>query len=369
MPFSRRLAPFAVATALLAPHALSAQTPPAGAPPVPVITAAAERGQVPVEVPATGTVAAESTVSVRSRVDGQIQQVHVREGQFVRRGNVLFTLDARLTQAVLQQQEAQLARDRALAQSAQAQAQRQSALRGQGFAAQQAYEQAQADAAAAAATVRADEALIAQTRLSLDYATITAEADGRLGALPQQVGNYIRSAEATVLATITQMDPIDVQFSVPERWLPEILAAQREAPPRVAVRPADSTAPPVEGELVFIDSQVDSTTGTIALKARFANPELRLWPGQYVSVSLVPRVEADALTVPVQAVQAGQQGRYVFVLDGEGRARRRPVELLRVAAGRAVLRADIAAGDKVVVEGAQLLTDGARTVERGAPRP
>ncbi|WBV42251.1 efflux RND transporter periplasmic adaptor subunit [Pseudoroseomonas cervicalis] len=351
-------------------------TPGNAGPAVPVAVSPAQRGPVPLEITANGNVVAEATVTVRSRVDGQIEKVHAQEGQRVERGQVLFTLDSRMAQAQLAQQEAQLARDRALAVRARADATRYTSLRGEGFAAAQRYEQAQADAASAEANLRGTEALIAQTRLTLDYATIRAEITGRLGALPITEGNLVRAGEQTALATITQTDPIQVQFSVPERWLPEIRAAMQRgeasgALPRVTAHPPGDSHPPVQGQLFFVDSQVDTTSGTVQLKARFPNADSALWPGQYVNVVLVPRTEPDALSVPVQAVQTGSGGeRYVYVVDGQSRARRRAVTLQRVVGGRAVLRAEIAAGDKVVTEGAQLLTDGARVAERpGQPTP
>jgi membrane fusion protein, multidrug efflux system len=335
-----------------------------GNPPVPVQTEPVRFGPVPVEVLANGVVAAESVVAVRPRVDGQIEQVHVVEGQMVSRGQPLFTIDTRLNRAVLAQQEATLARDRAQAARAQSDAQRYQSLRGESFASQQRFEQAQADALAAAATVRGTEAQIAQTRLNLDYATITAEIDGRLGALPIRVGNVVRSGESTALATVTQVDPILVQFAVPERWLGEIKAAMAEgATPTVRARPDHSDAPVAEGKLVFVDSSVDTNTGTILLKARFANPDLRLWPGQYVQVALVTRQE-EGISVPAASVQTGQQGRFVFVLAPEGVARRRPVELARTVGDRAVVRGQLSAGEKVIVDGAQRVTDGSRAVER-----
>lgn len=379
MQSSRSLLPllagaFSAGLALLAtPASLHAQAP-AGPPAIPVVVSAAERGPVPLEITANGNVVAEATVSVRSRVDGQIQKLHVQEGQRVERGQVLFTLDSRMAQALLAQQEAQLARDKALALRARSDATRYTALRGEGFAAAQRYEQAQADAAAAEANVKAGEALISQTRLTLDYATIRAELDGRLGALPITEGNLVRAGESTPLATITQTDPIQVQFSVPERWLPEIKEAMRQGEPPVTAHPPGDRHPPVRGSLVFVDSQVDTTSGTVQLKARFPNPDNALWPGQYVNVVLVPRVEPQALSVPVQAVQTGSEGsRYVYVVDAESRARRRAVTMRRVVGGRAVLEAEIAAGDKVVIEGTQLLSDGARVAERPGratpPRP
>lgn len=334
-----------------------------GAPPVPVTTEPVRVGPLPVEVLANGVVAPESVVTVRPRVDGQIERVHVVEGQMVQRGQPLFTLDTRVNRAILAQQEATLARDRAQAARAQSDAQRYQSLRGESFASQQRFEQAQADALASAATVRATEAQIAQTKLNIDFATITAEIDGRLGALPIRVGNVVRSGESTPLASITQMDPILVQFAVPERWMGEIKAALAEGTPTVRARPDHPGAPVVEGELVFVDSSVDTNTGTILLKARFPNPEMRLWPGQYVQVTLVTRQE-ETVSVPSAAVQTGQQGRFVFVLAPDGTVRRRPVELARTVGDRAVVRGEIAQGEKVVVEGAQRVTDGTRAAER-----
>jgi membrane fusion protein, multidrug efflux system len=344
--------------------AVPARAQPGGAP-VPVVTEPVRVGPVPVEVIANGVVAAESVVSVRPRVDGQIEQVHVVEGQMVRRGQPLFTLDTRLTRAILAQQEATLARDRAQAVRAQADAQRYQSLRGESFASQQRFEQAQADAAASAATVRATEAQIAQTKLSLDFATITAEIDGRLGALPIRVGNVVRAGESTALATITQTDPVLVQFAVPERWLGEIKAAMAEGAPTVRARPDQPGAAAAEGELVFVDSSVDTNTGTILLKARFPNSDMRLWPGQYVQVTLLTRQE-NATLVPAAAVQTGQQGRFVFVLAPDGTARRRPVELVRTVGDRAVVRGQLAEGEKAITDGAQRVADGWRAVERAA---
>ncbi|MBC4014729.1 efflux RND transporter periplasmic adaptor subunit [Siccirubricoccus deserti] len=366
----RRLMPLlspaliAAMLALLSATAALAQQAGGG---VPVTTDTVQQGAVPIEILANGIVASESVVTVRTRVDGQITQVHVTEGQMVRRGQPLFSLDARLNQAILAQQEAQLARDRAQAARTAADAQRYQSLRGESFASQQRFEQAQADALAAAATVRATEALIAQTRLQVEFATITAEIDGRLGALPLRVGNFVRQAESTAITTLTQMDPILVQFAVPERWLPEIRAAVRRSSARVQVRAEQDDAPAPEGELIFVDSAVDTTTGTILLKARFANADAQLWPGQYVQVTLTPRSQEDAMTVATAAVQTGQQGRFVFVLTADSTARRRSVTLERTLGNRAVVRGEIQPGEKVIVDGAQRVTDGTRAVERNAP--
>ncbi len=335
-------------------------------PPVPVVTEPVQRGAVPIEILANGIVVSEAVVTVRTRVDGQIDEVHVQEGQMVRRGQPLFTLDARLNRAILAQQEAQLARDRALQARAQADLVRYQSLRGEGFAAQQRFEQAQADAQAAVATVRATEAQIVQTRLSIEFATIVAETDGRLGALPLRVGNFVRQAENTAMATITQVDPILVQFQVPERWLSLLkasMAGPEEQYPIVRVQIGDDPNATAEGRLVFVDSAVDTQTGTIQLRARFANPELRLWPGQYVQVRMIPRTEEDAISIPSAALQTGQAGRYIMVAE-DGVARRRAVELRRTFTDRAVIAGEVQGGERVIVEGAQRVTNGSRVVER-----
>ncbi len=333
---------------------------------VPVTTDPVQVGPVPIEILANGIIASESVVTIRTRVDGQIERVHVTEGQMVRRGQPLFTLDSRLSQALLAQQEAQLASNRAQLARTQADAVRYQSLRGESFASQQRFEQAQADALAAAANARATEALIQQTRLGIEYATIVAEIDGRLGAIPLRAGNFVRQAENTAITTLTQMDPILVQFAIPERWLPEVQAAMLRDPSRVAVRPEGDTAPPAEGRLVFVDSAVDTTTGTILLKARFDNAQFRLWPGQYVQVKIAPRVEPNAITVAGPAVQTGQNGRFIFVLAPDNTARRRDVTLVRVAGDRAVVTGALQPGEKVIVDGAQRVTEGTRAVERSA---
>jgi len=330
---------------------------------VPVTTEPVRVGPAPIEIQANGIVASESVVTVRTRVDGQITQVHVTEGQMVKRGQPLFTLDSRQAQAQLAEREAQMARNKALQVRAQADAVRYQSLRSEGYAAQQRAEQAQAEALAAAASVRADEAVIQQIKLNIEFATIVAEADGLLGSLPLRAGNFVRQAENVALATITQMDPVLVNFAVPERWLSEIKAAMAREAPRVRARPDQDPGPPAEGKLVFVDSAVDTATGTILLKARFPNQDLRLWPGQYVQVTLVPRVEEEAISIPSAALQTGQSGRFVYVLQ-DGAARRRSVELVRTAGAQVVVKGELAAGEKVIVDGAQRVTDGSPVVER-----
>lgn len=358
---------------LLAGQALAQPAPAPGggpSPAIPVTTAPVQVGAVPVEIMANGVVASESVVTVRTRVDGQITQVHVQEGQMVRRGQPIVTLDSRLNEALLAQQEAQLARDRAIAARFQSDMQRYQSLRGEGFAAQQRFEQAQSDALSAAANARATEALIAQTRLNIEFATIAAEMDGRLGAIPLRVGNFVRQAENTAITTLTQVDPILVSFAVPERWLQEIKAAMLRGSVEVLAQGDQENTEPAKGTLVFIDSAVDTQTGTILLKARFANQGMRLWPGQYVTVTMIPRSDDSAISIPSAALQTGQQGRFVYIVQ-EGQARRRPVTLVRTVRDRVVVTGELKLGERVIVDGAQRVQDGSRVQDRsgGAPAP
>jgi multidrug efflux system membrane fusion protein len=336
---------------------------------IPVTTDAATVGQVPVEVLANGIVASESVITIRTRVDGQIERILVQEGQMVTRGQPMIVLDSRLNRALYAQQEAQLARDKAQAARTEADQVRYRSLRGESFASQQRFEQAQADAAAAAAVVRADEAVLEQTRLAIEFATITAEIDGRLGAIPLRAGNFVRQAENTAITTLTQMNPILVQFSVPERWLPEIKAAMAGPGIRVRAKADADGGEPAQGDVVFVDSAVDTPTGTISLKARFTNAGFRLWPGQYVQVTMVPRIEDNAITVAGGAVQVGQNGRYLFVVGPDGTAQKREVEFVRGIGTRAVVRGQVANGDRVVVDGAQRVVQGAKVEDRANPAP
>ncbi|WP_052401592.1 efflux RND transporter periplasmic adaptor subunit [Muricoccus aerilatus] len=362
------LAAFCLALGAASPALAQAPaTPPGqeGGPPVSVAVAPATVGAVPVEVTANGTAQPISVISVRSRVDGQIERLHVEEGQLVKAGDLLFTLDSRTAQAQLAQQEANLARDRAQLERAQSDARRYASLRSDAYASAQRAEQASADATALAATVKAGEAIVAQTRLAIEFATIRAEAPGRLGNLPYKAGNFVRASEGAVLATITQTDPILVAFSVPERWLAELRAAQgRNETPRVRAQPPGEAARPAQGELVFVDSAVDTTTGTIQLKARFPNEASRLWPGQYLEVVMVPRTDAQATSVPVAAVRVGQGGNFLYAVTPENTARRVQVKVLRYASGRAVIEGGVADGERVVTEGIERLRDGARVAVR-----
>lgn len=337
--------------------------PHAAAPPVAVRTEPVVVGRVPLRVTANGLVQPVSVISVHARVDGEIEAVHVAEGAEVAAGDPLFTLDTRMTRATLDQLRANVDRDRVQLQQAEADAQRAANLANTGAGARQAADQARSQALALAATLRADLALVAQTEVTLSYAEIRAEGTGRLGAIALRAGNLVRAADGTVLTTITALSPIEVQFAVPEDLVDAVARALGTGSATVTAREAGSTRSPATGRLVFMDSHVDSATGTILLKAEFANEDRALWPGRYVGVVLTLGEEEGAITVPAAALRPGEAGSHVFVLGADGRAWSRPVTLRRTEGDRAVVSGQLVAGERVVTEGIQRLADGAPAVE------
>jgi membrane fusion protein, multidrug efflux system len=326
----------------------------------PVTIATATTESVPVEVHAIGNVAAYSTVTVKSQVDAVIEQVHFTEGQDVRAGDLLFSLDARPFQAQLQQAEANLARDEAQAKNARAQALRNKGLYDAGIISKDQYDTFQTSADAMDASVRADKAAVEDAKLQVGYCTIRSPIDGRTGDLLVHAGNLIKSND-TSLVVINQIHPIYVTFSVPEQNLPKI--KQRLAQGRLEVFAAptsDSGQKPDTGVLSFINNTVDASTGTISLKGTFPNASGKLWPGQFVNVSLQLTVQENATVVPNQAIQAGQNGQYIYVLKPDMTAELRPVVTGISVEGKTVIEKGIAAGEKVVTNGQLRIYPGAK---------
>lgn len=333
-------------------------------PAVPVVLAKAEVRPFPVIVSGVGTVQPERAAAVRARVDGEIQAVHVAEGQEVKAGDPLFSLDSRAAQIQLRQAEAALARDQAQLARARAELARSHTLLDKGYQTPQKQELAASEVAVLEAAIKADEAAIDAARLAIDYAAVRAPIAGRAGAVALKEGNVVRAAETTPLVTITQMSPVLVAFTVPERDLPAVREHQAKAPLLARVRPGAGDGPAQDCHLAFIDSAIEAATGTILLKARCDNAARTLWPGQYVSVELTVRVEPAALVVPDGGVQIGQRGPYVFAAREDGTVALKAVRVLRQERGLAVIGDGLAAGERVVVEGQSRLTDGARFSER-----
>ncbi len=358
---SRAVALLVSLAAALAACSRSSDREGGGAPPAPVPVTAATVVQkaMPVELRAIGTVQPSNMVTVRARIGGILADVRFREGQDVREGQVLFTLDTGTLEAELRQAQANLARDRAQWENARRDAQRYADLARQGFVAQQQADQARAAADALAGTVRADEAAVQNARIQLGYATIRAPMAGRTGALLVHAGDLIK-ANDTAMVVINQMRPIDVAFTLPERELLDVRRYQAAGSLAVAAVSPQGGAPLGSGRLTFIDNRVDPATGTIQLKASFPNEDGRLWPGEYVNVVLTLTVEPAAIVVPTPAVQTGQQGTYVFVVKADQTVESRPVRVAREVGQEAVIAEGLRPAETVVTEGQLRLVPGAR---------
>lgn len=324
---------------------------------VPVTVASVVQRDIPVQLRAIGNVEPYSTVSVKSQVEGQLAQVHFAEGQRVKQGDLLFTIDPRPFEAALRQAEATVARDAAEARNAQVDAKRRTQLLAQGFVSRDEYDQSQTKAASSAAAVKADEAAVENARLQLQYCYIHSPIDGRVGQLLVHAGNVFKANE-TLLAVINQVHPIYVSFSVPEQQLPQV--RQRAAEGKLAVQALvpQHTDAPVVGELSFINNTVDTTTGTVLLKALFQNDDETLWPGQFVDVAVTLAVQRDAVLVPAEAIQVGQQGQYVFVVAADGSAEVRSVVPGDRIASEIVVTQGLSAGERVVTDGQIRLAPG-----------
>jgi multidrug efflux system membrane fusion protein len=330
----------------------------------------------PIQVTAIGSVQSIATVMVKSRIDGQIAEVRFKEGQEVKEGDLLFTLDDRALKAQLAQSEATLERDRASLQRAKLEVARQGGLANRGVASAQKFEDVETNLAVFEATVRADEAAVENTRVNLAYATILAPINGRTGSIALKKGNLVKASELSSqipLVTISQLRPIYVSFTLPERQLAELRAAEAEGSvPVVASIPTQPQAP-ISGKLAFIDNQVDVATGTITVKAQFANDDTRLWPGQFVNITMTLGVQANAVVAPSAAVQIGQNGPYVFVVRPDSTVELRLVRTDRTISGKTVIAEGLAAGERVVVDGQLRLDNGTRVAiqkpPEGAPPP
>jgi len=340
-----------------------------GTPVVPVLAATVEEKDVPVQVQAIGSVESYSTVAVKTQITGELTGVFFREGQEVKKGELIFTLDKRPFEAVLKQAQSTLAKDQAQAEMARVQARRYAVLMKDGVVAKEQYDQMQSSADALDAAVEADKAAVENARVQLIYCSIDSPINGRVGSLLIHQGNMIKANDVP-LVNINQIQPIRVAFTVPEQYLAEIkrFAANGKLPVQVSI-PNDSK--PATGKLSFIDNTVDPTTGTIKLKGEFANTDRRLWPGQFVDVVLTLHTQPNAIVVPSQAVNTGQQGQYVFVIKPDMTVETRPVAVNRTTKGQSVIDKGLGPGERVVTDGQLRLVPGSRVQikEALAPQP
>ncbi len=339
------------------------ETPPAGAgaadqaaPKLPVHVGQVIRETVPIQVQGIGTVTSRSTVQIKSRVVGEVTAVHFREGQDVAKGQALFTIDPRPYRAAVQEGEARLARDRALAQNAQSDVARYADLVKKDYVTQEQYDQIRANAESQRATVKADEAALERDRLDLAWTSISAPVAGRTGNLFIHAGNMVKANDLP-LVVIQQIEPVDVAFSVAQSYLDEIRSRQASGDLTVSAAAPDGAEH--QGKLTFIDNAVDPTTGTIQLKATFPNRDRALWPGQFVNVTLDLAVEHDAVVAPAAAIQNGQEGDSVFVVKDDGTVESRDVQVSRTVGQRAVIAKGLSGGETVVVDGQLRLVPGA----------
>jgi multidrug efflux system membrane fusion protein len=390
----RRAAALALSVAVLALAACSGSDGDAKAkgeprpPAVPVTAATVETRDVPVVIEGIGNVQASSTVSVYALLSGQIFQVHFKEGQDVSAGALLFTIDPRPFEAALQQAqatmtqhqaaiaqaEANLARDQAQADNARVEEERYKKLVQGGLIAREQYDQIHTALKSALATVDADRAMVANqkalvqadaaavenAKVQLSYTAIRAPIEGRTGNLFIHQGNVVKANDiGNPLVIINRVHPINVVFAVPERFLDQVKTERAKGPLAVEATPQGQSVR-ARGTLSFVNNTVDTTTGTIQLKATFENADNALWPGQFAVVTLTVRTEPNALVVPSQAIQAGQQGQYVFVVKPDSTVESRPVVVAFASGPFTVVRQGVQAGERVVTDGQLRLAPGTR---------
>jgi len=326
--------------------------------PVPVTAAAVVEKTVPVQIRAIGNVEAYSAIAVKSQIDGVLTRVHFREGQDVRKGDLLLTIDPRPYEAALRQAEANLAKDTAQLENARVEVGRYEELVKKGYVAREQYDQITTNAAALEATVNADKALVENARVQLKYCFIYSPITGRTGYLVSNQGNLIKANADNPIVTINQIQPIYATFSVPEQYLSDIKKYMSSG--KVRVDAVIVKEQPEEGVLTFVDNAVDVNTGTIKLRATFANKERHLWPGQFVDIIGTLTTQPNAVVVPSQAVQTGQSGQYVFVIKNDLTVESRPVIVGRSLDGETVIEKGLQSGEKVVTDGQLRLVPGAK---------
>jgi multidrug efflux system membrane fusion protein len=346
-----------------------AAAPAANAPAIPVVTAAVARQDVPVLLSGVGTVTAYASVTVKTRIDGQLDKLHFVEGQDVKAGQLLAEIDGRALRAQLAQIQATRAKDAALLANARADLKRYTNLHADDATTQQTLDTQQALVAQYAATVQSDDAQIQYAQVQLDYTRITAPLSGRIGARLVDAGNIVHTTDTTGLLIINQIDPVAVTFTLPGEDVQRIGAAANGSKPlSVVALTRDGKTRLAQGALVLLNNQVDTTNGTVQLKGKFVNADHKLWPGQYVNVQLQLGTLSQALTVPSAAIQRGQSGTFVYTVDANNAAAMQPVQLGQIQGDTAVIEQGLQAGQRVVVDGQYKLKPGARVAE-GSAKP
>ena len=335
-----------------------------GMPAVPVVVATAKIQATPVQFDAVGTVQTIASVAVKSRVDGEVAKVLVKDGQEVKAGDPIILIDPRFAQAQLDQSRANLLKDRAVQTNAFRDVKRYQPLAQQQYVSRQQLDTSTTTAQSATAAVEADEAAVESAAVTLSYFTIKAAIDGRIGFVNQKIGNDVKASDVP-LATINQIKPIYLSFPLPQSELPRLRRAMAAGPVMVRAMPFGDQATSETGRLTFFENSVDASTGTIMVRATFENPRESLWPGQFCNVTVDVAVENDALTVPAAAVQVGQSGDYVYVITPDNKAEYRSVTLSRTLHGVAVIAKGLKVGERVATDGILRITNGSRVAIRG----
>lgn len=344
---------------------------PAGAAPapgVPVETATVVQKSMPIEIHSIGSAEATATVAVHAQIVGQLTSVAFEGGDDVTEGQILFRLDPRPLQAALQQAEANLQRDVAQATNATAQAQRYKDLAERGIATREQVDQMTANAGALEATVAADRAAVESAKVQLNYATIASPISGRTGALIVSAGNLVQPTDVAPLIIINKITPMYVVFTIPEAQLPALKQYLGGGTLHVEALPPDG-GPPSVGQLTFIDNTVDQTTGTIKIRGTFPNGDRRLWPGQFVNVTVTLTSDANAVVAPTAAIQSGQQGQYVFVVKPDETVEMRPVAVARTNGTETIISKGLTPGETIVTDGQLRLVPGSRIAVKSASEP
>jgi membrane fusion protein, multidrug efflux system len=333
---------------------------------VPVMVTTVEEKTVPVQLTAIGNVEAYSTVAVKSRVTGELQQVHFQGGQDVTRGALLFTIDSDPYEADLKKAQANLARSQALAKKAEEDLRRYADLLKKEYISQEQYDQVSTNLEALKAQIKADQAAVETARLQVSYCSIYAPVTGRTGILLADKGNMIRANDEKAMVVINQLQPVYVTFSLPEQVLSEIKKYSAGGPLKIKALLSKEEEHPEEGSLSFIDNTVDKTTGTIRFRGTFPNREKRLWPGGFVNLILGLTSQANTLVIPTQAIQTGLEGQYVYVVKPDLKAENRPVKTGRSLDGHTVIEKGLKGGERVVIDGQFQLVPGAKVqVKKG----
>lgn len=340
------------------PSCSTDKAPAAARKPAPVRVAKVERADVPTVIKTFGSVEANRSVAIQPQITGLITEVHFKEGDFVKQGDLLFTVDARPYRATLAAARAALERHRAEAKQAKREADRALRLNKQGIASEQDLARARAEAATAEANVKAGEAQIRSSNINVAFTRIVAPMAGKTGSLLVNAGNLVSAGDSRPLVVIRSLSPVYVRFAVPQEYLPRLRERFDHGTLSVRALARGEGAKAVEGPLTFIENTIDPATGTLSLKASFKNEKFELWPGASVDVELVLGVEKQAIVAPETAVQTGQTGQYAFVIDDQQKAHVRPVVVNRVHAGLALIRTGLKPGDVVVTDGQVRLRDG-----------